>query len=234
MTPAEAHRKASPWWQYAAATAVLAALLLPLSARAWQARGEAPRVSPDRIRDTYDQACSFYALAQYKKARERFLQASELTTDRMFSLRCKMKAADCLFHDERQPPEERYEKARAAYEQLLGDYPGEPALARAQFQVGRSFEEMKLHEEATAAYEAVIARYPRQPLAATALYRIGMCLLSRGDCEDARNTLERLLKDYPKSPEAGQAAFDIARSYALEVEMQEDAPSEKKPPEKPK
>jgi len=203
---------------FVASIAISAALVLPMGAKAWHAKSEASDTSPDKTTETYDRACSFFALGRYKAARKEFCNVANATTDRKLGLRCRMKAADCLFYDDTKPKTKRYLDAKAAYEKILGEYPGEKDLVWAQIQVGNSLAKLGMHEEAVAAYRALIARYPGQPYVSTARYRIGLCLLEQGQYQEARAEFKMLLKQHPDSPEAPCAAFDIARAFALEAE----------------
>jgi len=198
---------------------VLAALVVPLSARAWQKRNAPREEESDECARAYYSACSLFATARYKRAREQFLKAAELTTDRKLALRCKLKAADCIFYDEDLPKQERFQQAKWAYEKMLGEYPEEEDLAWAQIQVANSLKELGLYSDAVRAYRAVIARYPGHPQAPAARYQIGQCLLSLGKCEEAREEFEKVLEEHSDRSGAARAAFDIARTYRLEAEM---------------
>lgn len=197
-----------------AAAAVLLGVALLLGVRVWQAKARAHAMTPDEIGATYDKACALFAVGQYEMAREGLLKVAETTPDRTLAMRCTMKAADCLFYDETKPARERLLQAKAAYEKVIGDYPGVPEVVWAQFQVGNILQALELHEEAVAAYKALVVRHADQPHAAAAHLKIGLCLLARGKHEEARKELEDLVKRHPDSPEAAQAAFAIPKTYA--------------------
>ncbi len=99
--------------------------------------------------------------------------------------------------------------ARAGFEKLLQDFPGDPLAADAQFHIGESWEATH-PDSAQAAYELVAERFPDSGRAPSALYKLGLLAEREGDAERAQLYFLRVVSGYPRSDEAQLARSKLS------------------------
>ncbi|MGQ0563278.1 MAG: tol-pal system protein YbgF [Gemmatimonadota bacterium] len=92
--------------------------------------------------------------------------------------------------------------ARAAFEQLLSQYPQHERAADAQLGLGEAYLIDGDLEEAIAEFEKVAAAYPTSPRAPEALYKAGQASEARDRRSDARRFYDLVVKRYADSPSA--------------------------------
>ncbi len=95
--------------------------------------------------------------------------------------------------------------ARAAFQQLLEQFPRADVAADAQFYIGEAYSAEGDTVHADSAYAAVVATYPQSPRAPTALYKQALAYQAAGNGPAARAALNRIVTEYPRSDEAGLA-----------------------------
>jgi tol-pal system protein YbgF len=95
-----------------------------------------------------------------------------------------------------------YGTARAAFEELLRNYPESDLAPEAQLYVGECWAAEGNAPAADAAYNAVVARFPQSPRAPNALYKLALSQARQGKRAEARAFMERVTREYPQSDEA--------------------------------
>lgn len=98
-----------------------------------------------------------------------------------------------------------YATARAAFQQVLREFPNDPRAADAQYQMAESYYAEEEYGEALSALELVPRQWPSSARAAGALYRAGVIAEEMGERSRAREYYEEVLRRYPDSDEARQA-----------------------------
>lgn len=96
--------------------------------------------------------------------------------------------------------------ARAAFSDLLTQYPTSELAPDAQFSIAEAFSAAGSIVEADSVYALVVDRYPASDRAPTALYKRAVALRVAGQTRQARIFLQQILDKYPKSDEAILAA----------------------------
>ncbi|HET7586036.1 MAG TPA: tol-pal system protein YbgF [Gemmatimonadaceae bacterium] len=95
--------------------------------------------------------------------------------------------------------------ARAAFQQLLQQYPKADVAADAQFYTAEAYAAEGDTAHADSVYAAVVTTYPSSPRAPTALYKQALSLQQAGNVPAARAALNKLVEQYPRSDEAALA-----------------------------
>lgn len=98
-----------------------------------------------------------------------------------------------------------YSSARAAFQQLLSDFPLDPRAADAQFGIGETYAGDAMYAEAYRAYEVVVTRWATSAVAPRALFRAGQVAQDHKEYPKARAYYERVRKEYASSDEARAA-----------------------------
>lgn len=98
-----------------------------------------------------------------------------------------------------------YTAARAAFQQLLSEFPDDERAADAQFQLGELYYLDEDFERAIRELEKVAEQWPSSPRAPAALYRAGVVAQERGQNGKARELFNRVVNQYASSSEAGLA-----------------------------
>lgn len=98
-----------------------------------------------------------------------------------------------------------YSTARAAFQQLLTQYPDYEDAAAAQLYVGETFVQERNQFAADSVYQLVVTKYPRSNQAPTALYKRALLLRDAGRPDESRALLQRVVREYPRSDEAALA-----------------------------
>lgn len=99
-----------------------------------------------------------------------------------------------------------YATARAAFQQVIREYPNDPRAADAQYQLAESYYAEQEYGEALSALELVPRQWPSSARAAGALYRAGVIAEEMGNRGRAREYYQEVVQRYPDSDEARQAA----------------------------
>src|SRR5690606_20791356 len=99
-----------------------------------------------------------------------------------------------------------YATARAAFQQVIREYPNDPRAADAQYQLAESYYAEQEYGEALSALELVPRQWPSSARAAGALYRAGVIAEEMGNRSRAREYYQEAVQRYPDSDEARQAA----------------------------
>lgn len=95
--------------------------------------------------------------------------------------------------------------ARAAFQQVLQEYPDDPRAADAQYQIAETHYQEAAYPEALSALELVPRQWPSSGRAPGALYRAGVIAEEMGQRSKAREYYQELRQRYPESDEARQA-----------------------------
>lgn len=98
-----------------------------------------------------------------------------------------------------------YATARAAFQQVLEEFPNDPRAADAQYQIAESYYQEEEYGSALSALELVPRQWPSSARAAGALYRAGVIAEEMGEQSRAREYYEEVRQRYPDSDEARQA-----------------------------
>lgn len=103
---------------------------------------------------------------------------------------------------------QKYEAAKAMWEQVVAKHPKDRYAPSSQFWVGQSYFAMKKYEEAILAYNQVIKRYPKHDKVAPSLLKQGLAFRALGDKRTAKIVLKKLVANYPDTEQAR-----IAKKY---------------------
>lgn len=95
--------------------------------------------------------------------------------------------------------------ARAAFQELLNNYPTSEFAPQAQLGLGMTYDKEKQYPAAMTAYAAVVAKYQDSPQAPQALYKHAIILTLLGRANEARLLYQQIVTRYPKSDEADLA-----------------------------
>ncbi|MCG6535005.1 MAG: tol-pal system protein YbgF [Syntrophales bacterium LBB04] len=101
--------------------------------------------------------------------------------------------------------DEKFDKARDAFQSFLKQYPDTEYSDNAQFWIGESYYFEKKYENAILEYEKVVKNYPDGDKVPYALLKEGITFLNLGDKTSARLILQRVIKDYPNTNQAATA-----------------------------
>ena len=96
--------------------------------------------------------------------------------------------------------------ARAAFSDLLTQYPSSDLVPEAQYKVAEAFTSAGSAVEADSVYALVADRYPASEYAPNAIYKRALALKVAGQTRQARTLLQQVLDKYPKSDAAILAA----------------------------
>ncbi len=96
--------------------------------------------------------------------------------------------------------------ARAAFSDLLAQYPTSELAPDAQFGIAEAFAASGSAADADSVYALVAERYPTSERAPTAIYKRAVALKVAGQTRQARALLQQVLDKYPKSDAAVLAA----------------------------
>lgn len=97
--------------------------------------------------------------------------------------------------------------ARAAFSDLLAQYPSSELAPDAQFGIAEAFAAAGSAVEADSVYALVAEKYPASERAPTAIYKRAVGLKVAGQTRQARVLLQLVLDKYPKSDAASLAAY---------------------------
>ena len=96
--------------------------------------------------------------------------------------------------------------ARAAFSDLIAQYPASELAPEAQFGIAEAFASAGSAAEADSVYALVAEKYPASERAPTAIYKRAVALKVAGQTRQARLLLQQVLDKYPKSDAAVLAA----------------------------
>ena len=100
--------------------------------------------------------------------------------------------------------------ARAAFQDLLRQYPQSDVAGDAQFYIAESYAAEGKAAQADSVYAIVVASHATSTRAATALYKRGVAAETAGRPADARAFYEGVVSQYPRSDEAALARDRLA------------------------
>ena len=100
--------------------------------------------------------------------------------------------------------------ARAAFQDLLRQYPKSDIAGDAHFYVAESFAAEGKATSADSVYALVVSGYPASSRAATALYKRAVNAQAAGRADEARAFYEAVVSQYPRSDEAALARDRLA------------------------
>ncbi|HSJ09366.1 MAG TPA: tol-pal system protein YbgF [Longimicrobiales bacterium] len=107
--------------------------------------------------------------------------------------------------------EKAFSTARAAFEQLVTEFPQDARAPDAQFQIGETYVAEESLPEAFAAFEQVADRWRESPRAPAALFRAGVIAQDSRDNARARRYYTQVRERYPGTDEARQAQTRLQR-----------------------
>lgn len=99
--------------------------------------------------------------------------------------------------------------ARAAFNDLLSQYPASDLASEAQYQVALSFASAGSAVEADSVFALVADRYPASDRAPEAIYKRAVALMVAGQTRSARTLFQQVIDKYPKSEAATLSAAMI-------------------------
>ncbi len=105
--------------------------------------------------------------------------------------------------------EEKFDRARDAFQSFLKQYPDTEYSDNAQFWIAECYYFEKKYENAILEYEKVAKNYPEGDKVPYALLKQGVSLLNLGDKTSAKLILQRVIKDYPNTNQARQAKIKL-------------------------
>ena len=100
--------------------------------------------------------------------------------------------------------------ARAAFQDLLRQYPQSDIAGDAQFYIAESFATEGKAASADSVYAIVVANHGTSARAATALYKRGVAAEAASRSAEARTFYEAVVRQYPRSDEAALARDRLA------------------------
>lgn len=96
--------------------------------------------------------------------------------------------------------------ARAAFSDLLTQYPASDLAPEAQYWIAETFASAGSAVEADSVFSLVAEKYPNSERAPVAIYKRALALKVAGQTRQARTLLQQVIAKYPKSDEATLAA----------------------------
>jgi tol-pal system protein YbgF len=111
--------------------------------------------------------------------------------------------------------ERAYSASRAAFQQLVGEFPDDPRAPDAQFQIGELYYIDDEFDRSIRELERVAEQWPSSERAPAALYRAGVIAQEQEQNAKARELFNRVVNQYSSSSEAGLARTrlrDLPRS----------------------
>jgi len=103
--------------------------------------------------------------------------------------------------------------AEAAVEKLLGNFTGNPLIARAVWDTGQHYRDLKKYPQATRLYKHVVANYPDSEHALWAQADLIKSYLALGDDPNAQAAVDKLLVGFTANPLIARAIHDTAYEY---------------------
>ncbi|HEV7610015.1 MAG TPA: tol-pal system protein YbgF, partial [Steroidobacteraceae bacterium] len=104
-----------------------------------------------------------------------------------------------------------YDKAAAAFREVVTNYPTGDLASNAQFWIGESYYTKGDLESAITAYRKVLADWPQSRKAPDAMVKLGFSLSDLKRNGEARNMLDDVVRKYPGSSAAQLAAERLKR-----------------------
>lgn len=104
------------------------------------------------------------------------------------------------------------DEARAAFEQVLVQFPASPYAPFARFSIAWSYWHAGRWAEALPAFQAVIEQFPQDPLRIDAQCRAGECLIRLNHPDEAIRLLNDFVTAYPVTSLAPQAHYLLAEA----------------------
>jgi tol-pal system protein YbgF len=95
--------------------------------------------------------------------------------------------------------------ARAAFAQLIQQYPRSDLVPEAMFYTAQAYAAERNSDAADAEYASLIQKYPSSPRVPTAMYKRGLSLQAKKKTAEARRIFQDIIKRYPRSDEAALA-----------------------------
>ncbi len=107
---------------------------------------------------------------------------------------------DALFAEaEKRQQAQQWPEARRLFEAFVNRYPTDPRAARAQYDIGESYNAEKRVANAMGAYTKVVDNFPKSDVVPDAMYKNALGFYTLKYCGDAKIWLQELLKRYPRT-----------------------------------
>ncbi len=115
----------------------------------------------------------------------------------------------------------RLQQGKALYQQIIQDYPDNPAVSEAQIGISRTdiLSLIEAGNYTTAADEVnkLITDHSSSEYLPGTLYHIARCYQWAREFDHAKSVLQRIMQVYPQSPQAARAQFYIERADILSL-----------------
>lgn len=105
------------------------------------------------------------------------------------------------------------DSAIVTYQQLINDYPNNPASRRAQLQIATAYFQLKNYEQARLEAEALINRWPQSPESTQAHMQIANSYYMQGRYEEAIATFDEILQNSTDAVLAALVMFELGNCY---------------------
>lgn len=106
-----------------------------------------------------------------------------------------------------------YHQAIQEFIGLIQAYPESKFCPKAQYGIGKCFENLKNYENAIEEYKKVIEKYPQSEEKICAYRSIGWCYVWIKNYKNALTYFQEIVDNFPKTEYAGFALLDIAEIY---------------------
>ncbi|MFH1613271.1 MAG: tetratricopeptide repeat protein [bacterium] len=106
-----------------------------------------------------------------------------------------------------------YHQAIQEFMALIQVYPKSKFCPKAQYGIGKCFENLKNYENAIEEYKKVIEKYPQSEEKILAYRSIGWCYVWIKNYKNALTYLQEIVDNFPKTEHARSALLDIAEIY---------------------
>jgi tol-pal system protein YbgF len=119
---------------------------------------------------------------------------------------------DALFAEaEKRMQAQQWPEARRLFEAFVNRYPADPRAARAQYNIGESYNAEKRVANAMGAYTKVVDNFPKSDVVPDAMYKNGLAFYALKYCGDAKVYFQELLKRYPKTTWKKDASEELKK-----------------------
>lgn len=104
--------------------------------------------------------------------------------------------------------------ARAAFQQVLDQFPASPLAPFALYSIGWSHWDTGRWAEALASFQMLIRQYPEDPLRIESEFRAGECLVHLERFQEAAAWFQTFVESYPVTTYAQEAYYRLGESFA--------------------
>lgn len=105
-----------------------------------------------------------------------------------------------------------FDKAIAAFEAFINDYPESPLRANGYYWLGELYSSRSELDPAAEAFSTVIHDYPESNKVPDALYKLGLLKARQGLPDESKQLLEQVRQEYPDSNAANMAGDFLSQS----------------------